>query len=159
MSKTAPQAAVLTANRLGDGIAVYVDVEGDWNVDIRKALVTRSPREVRALEDRGTHDAERNIVVEPYLAEVREIDGRIVPLRYRERVRAGGPTILDDVPGYVAPIPSPHASAPSPHTPSAWGEGKGEGQPQVPHQHVSAPHPDPLPVKNGEREQQPAEAA
>ena len=29
MSKTAPQAAVLTENRLGDGIAVYVDVEGD----------------------------------------------------------------------------------------------------------------------------------
>jgi hypothetical protein len=119
MSKTAPQAAVLTANRLGDGIAVYVDVEGDWNVDIRKALVTRSPREVRALEDRGTHDAERNIVVEPYLAEVREIDGRIVPLRYRERVRAGGPTILDDVPGYVMPSQShPESAASEPIAPA-----------------------------------------
>jgi hypothetical protein len=142
MSKTAPRAAVLTANRLGDGIAVYVDVEGDWNVDIRKALVAHSAREVRALEERGAHDAARNIVVEPYLAEVREIDGRIVPLRYRERVRAGGPTILEDVPGYVAPsdAPSPRASLTSPRMPSARGEGhggavppaRGEGQQQAP---------------------------
>lgn len=140
MSKTAPQAAVLTANRLGDGIAVYVDVEGDWNVDIRKALVAHTPREVRALEDRGTHDAERNIVVEPYLAEVREINGRIVPLRYRERVRAGGPTILDDVPGYVPPI-----------------QDEGQPQPRAPAQ--GSAHPSPLPAGGKRGKLFPAEAA
>ena len=104
MSKTAPQASILTANRLKDGTAVFLDFEGAWSEDIREALVAHSPDEVRALEDRGKYDAGHNLIVEPYLVEVREIDGRIIPIRYRERVRAGGPTILDDVPGYVAPV-------------------------------------------------------
>ena len=59
---------------------------------------------MRALEDRGAYDAAHNLVVEPYLVEIREVAGRIEPIRYRERVRAGGPTILDDVPGYVSPV-------------------------------------------------------
>ena len=103
MSKTTPQSSILTANRLTDGTAVFLDFEGAWSEDITEALVARSPDELRALEDRGTYDAGHNLIVEPYLVEVREIDGRVVPVRYRERVRAGGPTILDDVPGYTAP--------------------------------------------------------
>ncbi len=113
MSKRAPLPSVLTANRLSDGVAVFLDFEGAWGESIAKALLARSPGEVRALEDRGAHDAARNIVVEPYLVDVEEQAGRILPIRYRERVRAGGPTILDDVPGYVAPVasPSPRAEA------------------------------------------------
>ena len=111
MSKTAPQRSILTANRLGDGGVVFLDFEGAWNENIAEAVVARSPDEMRALEDRGAHDAARNLIVEPYLVEVREIGGRIEPIRYRERVRAGGPTILDDVPGYVSPSPPLPASA------------------------------------------------
>jgi Protein of unknown function (DUF2849) len=128
MSKTAPQRSILTAHRLGDGVVVFLDFEGAWNENIAEAIVAHSPDEVRALEDRGAYDAEHNIVVEPYLVEVREIAGRVEPIRYRERVRAGGPTVLDDVPGYVSP---------SPHRSSRWGEGRG--------------HPSPLPA-SGARE-------
>ena len=103
MSKNAPQHYVLSANRLHDGTAVFLDFEGAWNVDMAEALVAHTPDEIRALEDRGAHDSARNLVVEPYLIEVRETGGRIEPLRYRERVRSGGPTVLEDVPGYVAP--------------------------------------------------------
>src|SRR5947209_7117233 len=102
MSKT-PAISVLTANRLGDGIVVFLDFEGDWSENIAEALVARSPDEVRQLQDRGTHDAARNLVVEAYLVEVRETGGSLVPIRYRERVRVAGPSILDDVPGYVEP--------------------------------------------------------
>ncbi len=109
MSKRAPLPSVLTANRLSDGTAVFLDFEGAWSESIAEALVAHSPDEVRALEDRGVHDAARNLVVEPYLIDVEEVAGRILPIRYRERVRAGGPTILGDVPGYVAPAPSPLA--------------------------------------------------
>ena len=149
MSKSAPQISVLTANRLGDGIVVFLDFEGAWSEDIALAVVARDPDEARALEDRGAYDSARNLVVEPYLVEVREADGHLTPIRYRERVRVAGPSILDDVPGYLSP--SPRASAPSPQTPSARGEGRGEGQQYAPEQ-ASAPHPNPLPVKNGERE-------
>ena len=102
MSKTT-EISVLTANRLGDGIVVFLDFEGAWSETIAEAVVARSPDEVRALQDRGTYDAEHNLVVEPYLVEVRETAGGLAPIRYRERVRVAGPSILDDVPGYVEP--------------------------------------------------------
>jgi sulfite reductase (NADPH) hemoprotein beta-component len=104
MSKTT-EVSVLTANRLGDGIVVFLDFEGAWSESLAEAVVARSPDEVRALQDRGTYDAEHNLVVEPYLIEVRETAGGLVPIRYRERVRAAGPSILEDVPGYVEPAP------------------------------------------------------
>jgi hypothetical protein len=104
MSKTAaPTVSVLTANRLSDGAVVFLDFEGAWSETLAQAVVARSTDEAKALEDRGVHDAARNLVVEPYLVEVREADGRLTPVRYRERVRAAGPSMLGDVPGYVAP--------------------------------------------------------
>jgi hypothetical protein len=102
MSKTA-EISVLTANRLDDGIVVFLDFEGAWSENLAEAVVARSPDEARALQDRGTYDTAHNLVVEPYLVEVRETAGRLVPIRYRERVRVAGPSILDDVPGYVEP--------------------------------------------------------
>jgi hypothetical protein len=109
MSKTS-EISVLTANRLGDGVVVFLDYEGAWSENLSEAVVARSPDEARQLEARGTHDAAHNIVVEPYLVEVRAAAGALVPIRYRERVRVAGPSILDDVPGYVAPRSAPHAS-------------------------------------------------
>lgn len=105
MSKTF-EISVLTANRLGDGAVVFLDQDGIWADDIAGAALARSPDEARWLEARGVYDAARNLIVEPYLVEVREAGGRPVPLRVRERVRVGGPSILDDVPGYV-PAGSP----------------------------------------------------
>jgi hypothetical protein len=95
--------SVLTANRLSDGIAVFLDRNGEWSESLAEAMVARSPDAVLTLESRGSRDAVQNLVVEPYLVEVQELAGRLVPVRFRERVRAGGPTILDDVPGYAAP--------------------------------------------------------
>ena len=154
MSKDIPQVTVLTANRLGDGVVVFLDYEGNWAEGIATAAIARYPQESRALEARGAHDAGRNRVVEPYLVEVRETAGGLVPIRTRERVRIEGPSILGDVPGYVAPVvPSPRASLTVPRTPSARGEGRDEGPKLAPASAlVSAPHPNPLPVKNGGRE-------
>jgi len=106
MSKKAPGISVLTANRLSDGLVVFLDFEGAWGPSLAEAVTAHSPDEVRALEDRGAYDAARNLVVEPYLVEVREVDGHLVPTSQRERVRAAGPSMLGDVPGYVAP-PAP----------------------------------------------------
>ncbi len=103
MSKRAIGSSILTANRLSDGRSVFLDFEGAWNESIDIALVARTTQEVAELESRGAFDAGHNLVVDPYLVEVREAEGRLIPTRQRERVRAGGPSILDDVPGYVAP--------------------------------------------------------
>jgi hypothetical protein len=149
MSKTAP-ISVLTANRLGDGIVVFLDFEGAWNENLAEAVVARSPDEVKALEDRGAYDATHNIVVEPYLVEVREAAGGLTPIRHRERVRAAGPSILDDVPGYSPALPSSRFSHHAGSVSSTRREGQGEGQKLAP-AFAAAPHPDPLPA-GGERE-------
>jgi hypothetical protein len=116
MTKRAAGLSVLTANSLHEGTVVFLDFDGSWVTSIDGAAVARSPDEARALEARGAFDAANNLVVEPYLVEVREIAGRLSPVRYRERVRAAGPSVLDDVPGYA--LPSDGASSPSPRSPS-----------------------------------------
>jgi hypothetical protein len=144
MSRNAPQISVLTANRLDDGVVVFLDGEGGWSEDVAAAVVARTPEGARTLEARGAHDAARNLIVDPYLVEVSEAVGGLTPLRTRERVRIQGPSILADVPGYVAPTsPSPRASPPFPCTPSARGEGQSPATAPV---HVAAPHPNPLPA-------------
>jgi hypothetical protein len=106
MSKRPPEVSVLTANRLRDGIVVYLAADGRWVERIEGAVVARSTEEARALQEQGARDAARNLVVEPYLAAVAETGGRLAPVRMRERVRMEGPSVLDDVPGYS---PSPRA--------------------------------------------------
>ncbi len=155
MSKRTPDVAVLTANRLQDGIVVYLTADGRWADSIEMAVVACSAEEARALQEQGARDSAANLVVEPYLAEVAEAGGRRVPARMRERVRVEGPSILSNVPGYS---PSPRASPPSPRaTPTsppprtARGVGRGEGQGHAPTSvSLAAPHPSPLPA-SGER--------
>jgi Protein of unknown function (DUF2849) len=129
VSKRAPDIAVLTANRLHDGIVVYLAADGRWVESIEAAVVAHSAEEAHALQQQGARDSAANLVVEPYLAEVAEASGRRLPARMRERVRVEGPSILDDVPGYV---PSPRATPTAPQPPTARGEGRDEGQRHTP---------------------------
>jgi len=78
MSKIASAHCVLVANRPSDGVEVFLDFEGDWNENIREAVVAHTPDEGRALADRGAYDASRNLVVEPRLIEVHEADGTLI---------------------------------------------------------------------------------
>ena len=103
MSKSSGHVQVLTANRLGDGAVVFLNFDGDWVATLAGVVIARSPDEARGLAARGLFDAGRNLVVDPYLVEMREIAGALLPTRQRERVRLDGPSILDDIPGYVAP--------------------------------------------------------
>jgi hypothetical protein len=110
MSKRPPEVCVLTANRLHDGIVVYLAADGRWVESIEGAVVVRSAEDARTLQAQGAGDVARNLVVEPYLAAVAETGGRLAPARMRERVRMDGPSVLDDVPGYSpAPRARPHA--------------------------------------------------
>ena len=86
-------AHVLTANRLTDGIAVWYDRDGKWNEWIGRSVVANSKEEAEQLETIGKKAFAANEVLDVNLVEVEEIEGRIVPLRLRERIRAEGPTI------------------------------------------------------------------
>ena len=84
---------VLTANRLTDGIAVWLAADGRWTESIDRALVARHTEAVAALEEIGEASFHDNHVVELAVVDVEEIDGAIVPLRMREKIRAAGPSI------------------------------------------------------------------
>lgn len=88
---------VLTANRLTDGIAVWLAADGRWTEALDRALVARHAEAVAALEEIGRTSFGDNLVVEIELIDVEETDGRIVPLRMREKIRAAGPTIRPDL--------------------------------------------------------------
>jgi hypothetical protein len=103
MSKTSTPLRVLTANRLGDGRVVFFDWAGGWSDRLGEARIARSPEEGKALEALGAAEAARNLVVDPYLVDLRQAEGRLIPVRHRERVRIAGPSMLAAVPGYLPP--------------------------------------------------------
>ena len=79
----------LTANRLTDGEVVFW-ANGAWVEQFAKAeLFYDSTAQDEALAIAKT---QTTLLVEPYLFDVAEQDGIAVPVSYRERLRALGPT-------------------------------------------------------------------
>ncbi|MFQ5953602.1 MAG: DUF2849 domain-containing protein [Kiloniellales bacterium] len=85
---------VVTANRLRDGLVVFL-AEGDgWSLSLTDARVADEPEEAEAIMAVAEQAAVDRIVVGPYLIDVTADNGTVRPVRYRERIRAsGGPTI------------------------------------------------------------------
>ncbi len=85
-------AQVITANRLRDGIVIYLQAHGDhhhWCENIRDASVFDAG-DVDAMLTQAAADVRENRVVDPYAIGVGADHS---PLTQREAVRAGGPTI------------------------------------------------------------------
>ena len=88
---------VLTANRLCDGIAVWLGANGQWLENIDNALVARHTEAADALDVAGKSAFNDNLVIDIAVIDVEERAGEIYPLRLRERIRATGPTIRLDL--------------------------------------------------------------
>lgn len=95
---------VLTGNRLTDGIAVWLDASGHWTESLQDALVARHAEAVASLEEIGKRDFAANLVLDVNVIDVVEVNGKIRPLRLRERIRAEGPT-MEYAAGYKAADP------------------------------------------------------
>ena len=88
---------ILTANRLADGEAVWFAKDGVWAESIEPSeLVGDKDGEAR-LEAIGKAASANNEVVDVNLIDVELVDGRIVPQRLREKIRAAGPTNRTDL--------------------------------------------------------------
>jgi hypothetical protein len=88
---------VLTANRLHDGIAVWLGRGGIWVEHVEEAWAVSGPEGVKALEEIAADTlagAQHNDVA---LIDVAETAGGLQPLKLRERIRAQGPTIRLDL--------------------------------------------------------------
>ena len=82
---------VASANRLTDGVVVFLDDAGEWTAGLDRAAVARDKRAGEILLERAK--AEAFSVVDPFLVAVTEDDdGTIEPLSLREKIRASGLT-------------------------------------------------------------------
>jgi hypothetical protein len=88
---------VLTANRLSDGIAVWLGADGAWIETLDDAFVARHDEALSGLEDAERVARFDNQVVDVAVIDVEEKDGHLRPTRLRERIRAAGPTIRTDL--------------------------------------------------------------
>jgi hypothetical protein len=82
----------LTANRLKDGEVVFWK-SGQWVERFGDAELFAEDGAAEAAEAHGKNQP--TVVVEPYLIDLAEAEGVWVPVSYRERIRALGPTNLN----------------------------------------------------------------
>lgn len=82
---------VVSANRLVDGVVVFLDEAGQWTDRLQAAAVARDAETADRLLAQGR--AEGFGVIEPFLVAVtQEEDGTIEPVSLREKIRASGLT-------------------------------------------------------------------
>lgn len=91
-------AKILTANRLADGLVVYLGDSG-WTEDIGRARRAEAEDAAEALLAEGEQAVARNEVADAWLIDY-EADRAV---RRRERIRALGPTVRPDL-GYQADV-------------------------------------------------------
>ncbi len=88
--------AVITANRLTDGVAVWFGPDGTW-VDTFAHATVFEDEAVKAALAAAKATIARQEVVGVYEFPVTLRDGRAVPPNVRETIRARGPSVRPDL--------------------------------------------------------------
>ena len=94
---TPEKGQLVTANRLRDGIAVFLTRGGEWSEVIDDAVLALEPQAAAALETRAREDEKKTIVTGSYLVDAERLNGRVRAAHIRERMRALGPTVRLDL--------------------------------------------------------------
>ena len=102
-------AQIVTANRLGDGLVIYLGRDGAWSEGIEDAAVAHGKDDAAALLARAEAPDQATRVVGPYLMDVIDAVGPPRPASNREVIRALGPTVRTDL-GRQADAALPRAS-------------------------------------------------
>ncbi len=90
-------AQIVTANRLTDGLVVYLDGAGAWSERVEDARIGRDEAECAALQASAETPGQAVLVVGPYLMDVAAENGVPRPKSNREVIRARGPTVRLDL--------------------------------------------------------------
>lgn len=94
---TPEKGQLITANRLRDGIAVFMTRAGEWSELIDDAVLAQEPQAAAALEARAKEDEKKTLVTGAYLIDAERLNGRVRAAHIRERMRALGPTVRLDL--------------------------------------------------------------
>jgi len=83
---------VFTANRLIDGVVVYLTEDGHWSPSVFLSSVISNDDGLELMALMAEAGVGQSIILNPYLIEVTRDDGKLRPTSYRERLRAFGPS-------------------------------------------------------------------
>lgn len=89
--------SVLTANRLTDGIVVYLGNAGEWVRDLGAASVAENETLLESLEDIAGKSVANQLVVGVYAMDVDFTGGIPVPKSVREKIRAAHRQSFEDL--------------------------------------------------------------
>ena len=84
----------ITANRLSDGLVVFLTESEDWSLSFGEAQLLADGPDLEASLAYAKAQVEARIVLEAYAIDVDVVDDKPVPARFRERIRAEGPTVV-----------------------------------------------------------------
>ncbi|GAB2178774.1 DUF2849 domain-containing protein [Dongia sp. agr-C8] len=88
---------VVTANRLRDGVIVWLKADHSWSEDYAESKLLRDETEAKTALDAAGIDVKAQLIVGPYLAEFKETPEGLQAASARERIRASRlPTIVPD---------------------------------------------------------------
>ncbi|MGD9740295.1 MAG: DUF2849 domain-containing protein [Bauldia sp.] len=85
---------VLTANRLIDGLVIFVGPDRTWVTDVNDAAILEDGPTLDAAVALGQEGVVGKFLIDPYPVDVTVEDGKPVPVRLRELIRAKGPTVV-----------------------------------------------------------------
>lgn len=92
---------VVTANRLDDGLVVFLTSDGRWSENINDARTAEGKEAAEALLAEASAPELDVVIVGPYLIDVERQGADLVPTKYREVLRTKGPSVREDL-GYQA---------------------------------------------------------
>jgi hypothetical protein len=81
----------ITGSATSDGSPIYLRADGTWTLLISEACATPSELDRDRLV-RAARSSEA-VVCDPYAIEVQLDRSQMMPVRFRERIRATGPTV------------------------------------------------------------------
>jgi hypothetical protein len=84
---------VVSANRLGDGVVVFLDGRGGWVEDFQASAVLATAETEAAGLTEGAKAMAQNHVVDVYSFDVEGSSPDLRALTLRDSIRAAGPTI------------------------------------------------------------------
>ena len=88
---------VVSANRLTDGLVVYLTTGASWSEQLVDGHIAADDAAAERLLAVAKQAEEDRVVIDPYLIGVVEFDGVLRPKKYREYIRAMGPSVRPDL--------------------------------------------------------------
>jgi hypothetical protein len=109
---------IITANRLVDGVVLFMDAAGGWSEDFARAAIYADAAETKAALVHAAEAVAASLLVDPYGVDVELRNGHYTPKALREAIRASGPTVRRDLGKQAqgqAPVLALHAPTETPH--------------------------------------------